>query len=590
MTGLVLVLCFFSSPAMAELPKLTIRQEAEIITLIEQASHELDGSKDRQVFRNPVYGPALETKIKREKAMGLRNDKGELVDPNRTEPTEEQLDKISRGLRFWEPDRRKEYQDAVWKIEAAKKKSRDRYQEALELTRKYARIGPKGEDGFPVNGPPWDRKKWLAWSPTVSTVPEPWAEGSEQDVRNNFDRQPSFLRGSDAAVIFRPSAFFDNLTGRPHPGKVARLLRHEAMHVVDFRTPEDQRDLRNMPAREVTFRLAELYFGVESYSISPEGWKGLLMDAMGYSEMARQWEAYIAAGYSPYNKSQNKEKFAKLGISSERKKQIEADVEHDVKLFSDAGRELGGEGRIESLEHLREQAQSSFLKGLGAPELMTLIKSWNKARELEAGKQQKEVDIVFARAEIEAERCGFRHLRKDDGLPGSRNGFHLEDPSYPGKTYAGVRYYYRYDTGLDRIKMAVLLARACYDGQYGEQYEPKEPCNDSLDIINRRWGDPEFQKHLELDVEGGAGMGQRECLLYMRDHLQVPADWKGLTAHVRQAWKSYREGRRGGSTRPQEPSRGNPGGGGSGRDGNGGGIDPKPSLPRDPDWDGWKPH
>ena len=120
--------------------------------------------------------------------------------------------------------------------------------------------------------------------------------------------------------------------------------------------------------------------------------------------------------------------------------------------------------------------------------------------------------------------------------------------------------------------MAVLLARACYDGQYGEQYELKEACNDSLDIINRRWGDPEFQKHLELDVEGGASVGQGECLLYMRDHLQVPADWKGLTAHVRQAWKSYQEGRRGGSTRPQEPSRGNPGGGGSGRDGNGGGV------------------
>lgn len=191
MTSLGCLLFLVSSAAQADPPNATIRQQAEIITLIEQARDVVDNSQYEPDKYRTAYGKALNDKIEFEKAMGLRDGKGKLLPGKPAVPTKEDLKKIS-GDWLGRNDKRDKYAEAARVVQKAEKKSVESYQKALDLTWSYYGIGPKGEAGKPINGPPWERERWLAWDPKFSAVPEPH---EKEDMEKAFERQPAFIRG-----------------------------------------------------------------------------------------------------------------------------------------------------------------------------------------------------------------------------------------------------------------------------------------------------------------------------------------------------------------------------------------------------------
>lgn len=587
MNALAICLLSFAASTLDAAPvRATIRQQAEIITYIEQARLEVDdsGGDKCKDARNLSYCRAKRDKLKLENDMGILHDDRD--NPKRS-PTEEDLKKIS-GL--WD-HRGEDYAKAVRICQEAQGRADELYKKAIVRTIEAYNISPEALGGQVtlVNGQPWliARLKTIAWSPKVSKLPElkspPDQYPPVYETDEDFKGRPGFIRERDGAIIIREAAFIDHLE-RPDPGYLASVLRHEELHLRDF--SDSGKDLKIEPLVEIRHRVDMLFGdwgGEDIYELSAYAWKQELKNIAWQADLKELWMKEIYDNRKdPYNEGDNRLIFQRLHITKERQDEIDRQVEHDLGVFEDA--EKMGPGP-EALEYVRAHAQSNFLNFINNIELRGAIDNWKKARELESRRPQKEAELLVARIEIEAERCGFDALNKGNRHKG---GFHQKDNDCP--KCSGTDYYYKNPVDMDAAKVGFLLARACYDSWFMRDYKMGQPCNDGLDTINRRWNDAAFRNMLAIEA-GGLG-GQEDCLRFLVGTLQAPVELKSLEKAAKRAWK---EGPLGGSP----PSSGNNGrdrgsddssGGSRGDRGDRGGIDPKPGLPHDRDWDGRAPH
>lgn len=123
----------------------------------------------------------------------------------------------------------------------------------------------------------------------------------------------------------------------------------------------------------------------------------------------------------------------------------------------------------------------------------------------------------------EIRHCGLEPMMASDG-----------SFTYGFKVEGECEYYFTSQINIDEAKMAVFLARACFQGKSDE-----EPCNEAPAIIDQRWADPGFRAKLELETTSGP---HEDCLRAVRDGLTVPFETKKLNKIAGKFWKDYRNG------------------------------------------------
>lgn len=502
------------------LKKATIEEQAQIITYIEEAREVVipDAKK------NPRYGEALKRKMDFEVRMGLREK--DTYKPLRESmiPTENDLKKISGGWQVWK-DKRGEYAKTVEAYNEALEKSRESYGRAIEWTLYAYNIRPKDEwkQGHIVNGPPWNRGKWIEWKPVFSDRPE---EDEKDDPKKAFKDKPAFIRGEDKAVIIRDAAFL-NRDGKPDPGYLASVLYHERVHVTDALTPLDEMDLKNEPRREWELRWLVLS-DQDAFELTMRDWVGELKGLAAENDRANlwsdaMWSDAIRVGKDPYNQGDRRLTFNKLELSKERLDEIGREVEKDMEAFGKAADQMDQAGEARALETLKAEAKSQFVRQMHDSDLTELIKGFKKTRELENRKAQKDQEVLVAQAVIEIKRCGFE----------TPWGFEFgEKKGLSGFKIASVGGLFPYDyrftraANIDAIKVRLFLARTCIaaTSYYGDLDDLE--CNEGLDIINQNWSSSEFQALTEMEV----GSPQKECLSVLRADLKVPMDQRSFKA------------------------------------------------------------
>ncbi len=179
-----------------------------------------------------------------------------------------------------------------------------------------------------------------------------------------------------------------------------------------------------------------------------------------------------------------------------------------------------------ALDYERTQIDSH----IAAMERKALDARLESMRAEAAGKSEEAKKAgMLARLEEEAARCGFKFLH-----PGNWNRYGFYEEEVPGNKHLGAHYYFARGLTWDEFRTVLFLARACLDEGLNE------PCNDGLDIINRRWGKDGFGEGWELAVEGGQG-GQKACLEYLQGRIKPPMNVRGIDKAASRAWKDLRK-------------------------------------------------
>lgn len=522
---LSLALMFSPGLLRAEIVTASLDQQAEIIMHIEKARHATDLTEDAHGNRrNSSYYNAAMNKRDLERAMGIPFDAQ--GNPLR-QPTEKDLNKISGG--WFGRDRRGDYAQAAREFQAARQKSLDEFDRALELTVSYYNIKPLPQfvSGTVVNGPPWERGKYLAWSPKFSDKPQPDESGlGEAGYRDAKKNRPAFIR-EDGQVILRDEAFFDN-SGRPSPGALASLVYHEHRHVVDSLTPESwSKDLRNIPATEMYHRLAELT-KQEIFELPAYDWKQNLKNLAWQNELATKWQNAIAVGKDPYNLDDRQRIFDQLSIPAERTAEIDRQVENDLVLMAAAD-----SGDVAAFERLKAQAQSDFWNYISDDSMKRLVGGWKRAREVDALRNQRERELSAQQMKHEILRCGFEPRYSGAGvLYGFRHSGAGMGASFTTPRYAPLEE----TLSMDQLKVSILLLRACWSAMRGEAIPGS--CNEGLDVSNRFWTAPGFTGPL---IEGGS---EHQCMAYLRDRWAVPMDEAALHRLLEPIIKAVKESNR----------------------------------------------
>ncbi|MFA6317509.1 MAG: hypothetical protein WC943_08830 [Elusimicrobiota bacterium] len=555
---------------------------------IDAAERSLDNEEFRQ---------ARARRLALEKRMNIPRDHRGL--PAR-QPTKEELAKL-RQKWPWSKDLRHEYLQTVLVYDRHVQAARDNYNQAIKSVVDAHKGWPRS--GLAANQHPAYKGKYLAWPPNFTAEPLPdEIDPSEfpaqhKQLVDDYNSQVSFVDHTGLVVV-RPTAFFRSVCveevetecwkdplRNPDPDLLFSYLWHEARHVMELKDPKT--DLRNMPYREVQHRLTVLT-EPDKFQLRPKSWEEQWVNAGMQYWLHDQWKARMMLGSDPYVQ---REAFD-IAIPEPVKKRVMEEMTHDLSLLESLNSRLAGGPGPEDLEGLRAEAASDFVKALDNDALSAVVTAWKKTRDSNARREQEDNHVFLDRLDLEARRCGFRALDERNWNPSFPGFYELrpgmsadcaEKPTCGGNEH----YFYKHPRDLEQTKTILLFARVCSDrGAYGGQHsEITEVCNDGLEIIRRKWSAPGFREAIELQAGGAVGY----CVSYFRDHMTAQPDISVVNEMAKQAMASYRETQRRGSTRPQGPSRGNPGDG-SGRDGAGGGIEPNPTLPRNPDWDRTRPH
>lgn len=280
---------------------------------------------------------------------------------------------------------------------------------------------------------------------------------------------------------------------------------------------------RNMPLREVVHR-AKVLLREDAFELSARDWKQNLKNLVWQNDLANKWhDKMMFFDKDPYNLTDRESIFNKIRIDDERKQEIDEQVEHDLFYLGLAEVREVTRGPDDAIEYVKANAQTEFLRDLDGAVLLNYIHSWSKARTLEAQKGQKQFDLFMARVKIEAERCGFDHVA-ENGTYGFKWG--------PCPGCHGDQYDYEGGPDLEGVKADLLLAQACRYSQVPQYRTP--PCNDGLDIINRRWSEPGFRRQLDIQFVSGEDK-MNFCQSYLRRYLQVPVDLAGLNRLLSEA-------------------------------------------------------
>ena len=384
--------------------------------------------------------------------------------------------------------------------------------------------------------------KQLTWAPKFSDRPNPdESDKDEAALKKSYMDNPAFIR-EDGAVIFRDAAFLDD-SGRPSPGNLASLLYHEYWHVVDSLTPESSNhDMRNEPQTEVVHRLEQLT-DEDIYELPTYDWMQNLKNIVWQNDLSEMWAAQMAAGKDPYNPSDRRLIFDSLTVQPDRAHEIDAQVEHDLSLMTNAD-----PGDISSLESLRAAADSSFIKNTSNDDLQGLLSGWKKARDIETQRQaeqeaeerRRSEEAAAAKARVIAEAiqkvgsCGFEPQYDSDG---NFYGFGREIRGWP------VTYRITHPMSMDEFKVSLWLASMCFEMTMrpGEILPPEESDTlvEGVVIASEHWNDPGFKVDAQFEV---LPEEQARCVNYLNDHLKQSMDAKAYQRLYVQARNEYQKG------------------------------------------------
>lgn len=532
--ALGMVLLSWSVPASAMRWE-TPAEEAEIQSHIDKA-----GSVAVEDMRvNPRFTRAIRRKRGLEARMGLpRDESGNAL----RGPTEQELEKLHHFF----SDEREDYRRSATVVQESMILRDYHYNAAIELTARYTGLGPNKKQGIVQhNAPEAARGLVLNWAPrfapTVKSQMATW----------ELERHPAYT-GRDGNVYVRETAF-------KSPAVLAYALRHEAMHVNLMLSNEEFG--QSKPEEERLLEAAGLAQAGE-LGLSAELYRDHFYNLLAMDAVLRDWIEKYRGGLRP---GQNPGDF-QMVVPPLRQAQIDRALAADLALFTDY---LASGGGAESLESLKANGQSEFVRNLDSKYLPGLLEGWRHARQHDAESSQRKAAVSYYRIALEANQCGF-HLNPDWTLSGPVSPFRIP---------------HGYD--VDVAKAGFMLMDACVKSG-GEQ---AEPCNDSLSVIMSRWADIDFRNRMvAMRASGPFGDGQSEegrCLYYLHENWKPRGDFEDLKEavekHHRIWWKEHYGGSdpppSGGGRRERDPER--PGRGYDGPCGNGGSLcgGNRPSVP-----------
>lgn len=174
-----------------------------------------------------------------------------------------------------------------------------------------------------------------------------------------------------------------------------------------------------------------------------------------------------------------------------------------------------------------DDEQREFLKAA-----LSSARKLEEQKEEERQKEQRTAADRLAQAGREVQRCGFIPKFAGDLL----DSFSRE------RSGLATNYYFTAAVDMEGLKVNLLLAFACGDvDEYGGFDRPDgidrtQPCNEGLEIINRRWSEPGFKDKTRLE---GQYSYSDMCLEWVHSHIKPPVTMRDLTKQVQRARREY---------------------------------------------------
>lgn len=588
MTAVLLALLLFL-PSFGHALKEPSKAESDgIQAAIKNARFENESDHDKE------YQRLNDEKIAFEQALGLRGKDRNLLPEVNPEDIEwkkalavlagsaydpEQVAKKYNGLGREEKAR---YAAILKEFKPFQEESNRLHQKAIELARLAYGIDPPTTSGPILSGAPCHK--------LPDNTPDPdYVEchiGKQATWRPAFSENLGSAAGKtygDGHVSIGPNAF-------SNPGYLAYALYHEGRHFQDYQTTAVDLpagvDFRNEPAVEVDRREKDKPLLTSAFHFEKEDLDKFDDKLEKERDRARQWDQKLSAGLDPYKKKDRDQfpqdadlMFMKDGKPQSIKEMVRKIQEKADKLKADIERREADMSRIrwtvgmlavsacnspgsatqdtldslssyppelaiavgyavaaslpeEELRKCANRLQVEICVKLGKGEKLDATwvnSSQERYGESERQRQRRE---LASRIEFEAGRCGFNALNNENGY---EYGFQYV---WPADKHSRDSYYFKNSVDLDVAKVGLFLTRACKDARW-INYEEKPPCNDGLDIINRRWSDKSFREMLEFEVIGSAW--DKECLRSLAGNLRTPLDINSLARGVRQRWNDWHE-------------------------------------------------
>lgn len=355
---------------------------------------------------------------------------------------------------------------------------------ALEAVQKIYGIVPAAMSGAVANGPMADSP--ASWKPRFSYLRSAYRVqkrpgGAEYYIETLFKDGAGGVTDEDGQVNIGVEAFAMSVQ-RGTPLILALAVHHEGVHFGELLTRGwDTHDAGEIRAWKETLVAAQA-MGVDD-ALKKE----LDQSIRDIEDGARLRDSGVGTQLSPFH-SENI--------------QFEADFNFEKALMDSQGADLERNALSKRLEDSRAEA----------------------AGQSEEAKKA----VLLARMEEEAARCGFKVLH-----PGNWDRYGFYEEEVPGNRHLGPHLYFGRDTSWEELRAALFLARVCLDEGLDE------PCNDGLEILNRRWGWDGFGEGWGLEARGGGG--QQDCLNLLQARLKTPMSVKGMNKTVSRVWKELRK-------------------------------------------------
>lgn len=410
-----------------------------------------------------------------ESKIGLRDEQGQPL------PFNQKAEEYAKRLLGLGNETYEDFARLTQEYKIAQQELRSLSDQAIRMATANYKPAPAITSGDILSGPP----------KPVTDDDVPSFIGNRVDYAPVFsERVPENTSGStdDSGKVLIGNDAFDS------PGKLAFTLYHEGEHFERLLIPG--LDLRNNPDEEVVARTRQRPLLKSTFGLTDE--EVVEFDAMLKSERnrAKKWAALLTQGLDPYKKSHQA-----AFPGSYKPMRLEDGVSPEVDNILARTKELREQEKAET-ERRRREEEAERARRAAAEWRMTQYRS-------------------------AASNCGLTPKMTRDGL------------TYGFKDSDNINVDFTEPVTLDQAKAAMMMARACSDGERDNLQA--SPCTDALGSMQANWGNAGFRQGLELDADAGHIDG---CLRAIRENGEPPGDMRALNKRVSRYLRDWKDANR----------------------------------------------